>query len=714
VVARKAEDRVTIFKAAQQTIGRFLDRMTFSRSASSWLMGLRSIGRNEMTRSVGDGLEHNVLMSPIMWAGRMFPEGRLCVRVEQDDGEAKTDRGHDMVRLVRKPNPFYDGDALWMATLVSYFIAGEAYWLKVRGAGGRPGELWYAPHWMMTPQGDEKTFITHYDYSCGSGMPIPLDPSSVIHFRFGLDPRDPRHGMPPLRPLLQEVFSDSEAAALVSALLRNRGVPGLLISPDKDVSIEPGDGTELSDYVDDRTSGANRGKALVLTAATKVQQFGFSPSDMDMSALRNVSEERVCAGLGIRAVVVGFGAGLEQTKVGATMKEEVKLSWTGCLLPTQRNMAQTLTNQLLSDFKADPRAEAAFDNSEVEALREDRASLTESAARAFTAGIITRARAKAWLSEDVLPGDDVYMVPINLIETPVGTSSNDVQSAAAPAAVPPVGSPAPAIPAQGDGGQTAPTKAAPTPGPASGANIKRLTTMQVRVLRAKDRAFKRWSKKFTGQVKSFLDSMGSDAERLWLNIAKDAQDDERVGRLMDGLHVEKRRAELRAMMGQHYVAVHEDNLNTLKDLGIYTDATDLDQLHILSTGGRRAGMVDLSSAARDKVMEVLAESRSNEMGVTEVAARIRSAISGGPFNDVSYRAALIARTETRYAQSVSSLSAYKTMEGVDQVMILDARLGPTDAECEAMDGQVVSFEEAQKLMDDEHPNGTRDVVPVFA
>jgi len=93
---------------------------------------------------------------------------------------------------------------------------------------------------------------------------------------------------------------------------------------------------------------------------------------MDLSALRNVSEERVCAALGVPAAVVGFGTGLEPTKVGATMRELVGLAWSACLVPTQRIIAGQVAHALLPEFEGNPERYAVdFDRSRVSALRED-------------------------------------------------------------------------------------------------------------------------------------------------------------------------------------------------------------------------------------------------------------------------------------------------------------------------------------------------------
>jgi phage portal protein BeeE len=47
--------------------------------------------------------------------------------------------------LIGAPNGYYDGTALWQATLVSWCLTGNAYWLIVRDSMLRPIGLWYVP-----------------------------------------------------------------------------------------------------------------------------------------------------------------------------------------------------------------------------------------------------------------------------------------------------------------------------------------------------------------------------------------------------------------------------------------------------------------------------------------------------------------------------------------------------------------------------------------
>jgi HK97 family phage portal protein len=666
--------------------------MTFPR-AYSWFLGWSDLKGSDYARVVGDGLDHNVLVAPLLWVARTFPEAVLAVRFEDSKGKRTLLRQHAMCKLVARPNKSFTGDALWLATIISFLSDGNAYWVKIRGAGGKPGELWYLAHWLVEPKGDESNFITHYEYTAG-GRVIRLEPEDVVHFRYGLDPRNPMKGFAPMRAMLCEIFNDSECAGLVAALLANKGVPGLVISPEKDVVVDPKDEGELKQYVLEKTTGRHRGEPLVVSAAVKVQQYGFSPAEMDLSATRNTSEERVCAMLGVRAAVVGFGTGLEQTKVGATMKEETRLSWTGCILPMQRMMAAELTRSLLPEFEKNPAAEAYFDTADVEAMRADMVQQSEIAKNIMESGVGTRADARKLVNLETEPSDDVFYVPFSAIVTPRNEVAIPVESIRTQ----PEGAPAPAAGALPPGSK----------GAAS------LTPLQGRILRARDTAFKRFEPPFRAKVAHLLERFGAQIEHTYLAVAAKSADDElRVNMLFASLDLDKVSKDLRGLFGIQALEIHKDNMSTLAGLGIGVNLPDGVQIDILSQGGTRAGLVDLSESARQKALKIIADAREEGLGVDEVARRLRAAVPAGRFNDVATRAQLIARTETRAAQTASALLAYKSTEGVDNVMLLDGRFGATDADCEAVNGQVVSFEEAEKLLADEHPNGTRDLVPVF-
>ncbi len=368
-------------------------------------------------RQVGDGYGSSVIMAPVKFIQRVFPEAPLQVKSKKGK-EEEIFEDHPMVQRIRRPNEYYSGNALWKATIACWTLNGNGYWLKARNRLREVLELWWVPPWLMEPKWPRNgsVFISHYDYKPSAGEVHEIPVEDVVHFRNGLDPRNPRLGMSDLHSVLREVFSDDEASNYTASLLRNMGTPGLIISP-KQGNPDSGDVLAVKQKFR-QLAGDRRGEPLVMKGPTEVTQFSWSPAQMELGSLRDVSEERVCAVLGIPAAVVGFGAGLQQTKVGATMRELVQLAWMSGIVPMQHVMAEILETQLLEDFAAETGLRVGFDSSQVEALQE---SEKEKATRLNT-GVrgswIKVAEARRAFGLPVSPSDEVYLRSGNVTAVP--------------------------------------------------------------------------------------------------------------------------------------------------------------------------------------------------------------------------------------------------------------------------------------------------------
>lgn len=376
-----------------------------------------------------EGLDSNVIMAPVAWIMRTFTEA--VARVERRDGKIwDYVEGHDLERLIERPNDWYDGDALWKATCLSYVLKGDAYWHKIRNAFGDVIELWYRPHWLIKPHSpqDGSAFIDYYEYHHGYGPPERLAPRDIVHFRFGLDPRDPRCGFSPLTPLIREVMTDDEAAAFSYTVLKNMGVAGFVLAPSGEKYLPNDQEVEkLKDYLQTQFTGEGRGDAMVFKFPVSVVPMGVDPSKMTMSDMRNIAEERVCAMLGLPAAVVGFGSGLEATKVGATMREMRQLAWIQCLSPMQRSMARQLTAQLLSEFVAQRgRFRVKFDASDAATFTEDGDMLAQRVATLVGAGILRVDQGQAMAGIEVDDTQKVYLRNFNVVE--VGPDAREDQT----------------------------------------------------------------------------------------------------------------------------------------------------------------------------------------------------------------------------------------------------------------------------------------------
>jgi HK97 family phage portal protein len=387
--------------------------------------------RYDYSKEVGDGTGSSTVMAPVLWACRTFPEAPPILWNKLGNSQLEQIDDHDMLRLLERPNPFYSGSILWMATLADFMVDGNAYWVKEwNRAGTRPVRLWFTPSWMMEPQGSESdpnVFIDHYRYTV-DGQPFRLEPSDIVHFRFGLDSENPRKGFSPLKTVLKEVYTDDEAARFTASLLRNMGVPGLIVSPDTDTPITQPEAEATKQYMKDKFGGDRRGEPMVMTGKTKVEQFGFSPDQLLLRDLRKVPEERVTAVLGIPASVAGLGAGLDRNTF-TNYGEARSAAYEQGIIPTQKIMGEDVRFQLLTDFEPDVHTlKFGFDLSQVRVLLEDQLKVTQAHDAAVRGGweMVSEARRAKGLEVDE-ERDNVFLRPLNVSTIPADIAGDFIE-----------------------------------------------------------------------------------------------------------------------------------------------------------------------------------------------------------------------------------------------------------------------------------------------
>lgn len=361
-------------------------------------------------------------MSVVFWFARVFPEAPIKVSKKSPDGP-KEILNHPMVELLEFPNAFYSGELLWRATTADRMITGNAYWLKVRSDMDRVLQLWWIPSWMIEPKWDRNNpdgskFITHYEYLV-DGRKIEYEVRDIVHFRHGLDSTNMRKGFSPVSLLTREIFTDDEAAHFTASILNNLGMPGVIIAPDSDKPMQA-DPETIKQKFEERFTGDNRGRALVLTAKTQVHKLSFSPEELNVRNLRRIPEERATAIYGIPAVVVGLGAGLDRSTF-ANMAEAREAAYESNVIPEYRLYAADLRLQLLPDFVGDEQARnmvVEFDTSGVRVLQEDQNALFTRLDTAWNSGWAKRSEVRAAVGWQYDTEDEVYKSEATAPEEP--------------------------------------------------------------------------------------------------------------------------------------------------------------------------------------------------------------------------------------------------------------------------------------------------------
>lgn len=639
---------------------------------ASW--SVLSLGRTlyDYRHSTGDGRGNAIVMACILWMCRTLPESPLRAQLRKNEGWEYADE-QEIEALVQRPNPFYSGELLWWGTLGDWMATGNAYWRKVMSAAGRVVELWWIPSTMLEPRWPEsgEVFISHYDYTV-DGRIERIEPADIVHFRYGLDPANVRKGLSPLGSLLREVFTDDEAANFSASLLRNLGVPGVIIAPAEDMKLSPEEGEQVKGQFETRFGGDNRGRALVMSKRVTTTVLSFSPQQMDLKVLRRLPEERVSAIFGTPAVVVGLGAGLDRSTF-ANFAEAREAAYESNILPSQRLLSADLNVQLVPDFGDPTKLRLAFDNSGVRVLQEDEDKKHARAREDLKAGLITRAQALSMVGMDADKDADVLYVPISVTPTaPADLLSAEPVSSGAP----------PANPAAGNAGK----------GRRSRKDAESLAGAIERLRRRLQPGLERELGRFLGtQAQRVVSRL--EATRKAVETLPDPEellpDDER--RLLRDL--------LEPWYRRTLIALHE---LTQDALGVSFELDDPLTRQYLGEAG--TNIVAISDTTLQAVRDALAEGQAAGEGLSELAKRLRELPQFG-----KARARVVARTELAQASNLAALTSYTASGVVVGVQVFD---GDFDEVCAALNGQLLSLADARNLPPLAHPNCLRALGPV--
>ena len=365
---------------------------------------------------------NSIVVACVRWVQRVYSESPLMLQEWlKDKQEWQDTRRHDLLTLIDHPNNFYNGTTLTKATVADYMLDGNAYWLIVRSASGRPVQLWWAPTSTIVPMpdpNDPTIFIDHYKYTPGSA-PIKVRPEDVVHFRDGIDPLNTRKGLSAIKSLFREIVTDDEAANMTASLLINMGMPGVIISPKVGTIGEPAAKAIKNAYIEN-FGGDKKGEPLVLQGDMTVQSYQFSPQQMNLRDMRGIPEERITAVLGVNAAVVGLGAGLATTKVGATLKEYREEAFESTIIPMYREFALELSAQLMPSFVNPASWQLVHDLTKIRVLQEDEEKRSARVTNLVVQGLLTIAEGRRALGWPVLPEHEIYLRPANLRQIPAG------------------------------------------------------------------------------------------------------------------------------------------------------------------------------------------------------------------------------------------------------------------------------------------------------
>ncbi|MCG3206076.1 MAG: hypothetical protein KCHDKBKB_02802 [Elusimicrobia bacterium] len=228
------------------------------------------------------------------------------------------------------------------------YVFGNAFLEVVRGADGKPKELWNLDATTVRVKADEHGNITGYIQSpkygslTGKTNRVDFNPEEVIHFKLGTKGAT-LYGLSPLASLILPVTVDKFAQIYNRAFFINGGkIKGAFIM--KNSTAEQVERNR--EFLNARARNPDLAHSdLVLEGDTEYRQIGVNQKDMEFLELREFTRNEILAVYGVPPSKVSI---IETGNIGSgTGEHQTQTFYEETILPFQMRLAEKITKHII-------------------------------------------------------------------------------------------------------------------------------------------------------------------------------------------------------------------------------------------------------------------------------------------------------------------------------------------------------------------------------
>lgn len=287
---------------------------------------------------------------------------------------------HELLKLLRRPNPFQSGDEMWDSFYAFFRIAGNTY-LEAVSLDSKPKELFVLRPDRMKIVVGGTGYPEAYLYSVGGQKEVRFDievgkQMPILHMR-EFHPLSDWYGMAPVEAGAFAVDVHNSAGAYNKALLDNQARPSgaLVYSPpneNADASLTDKQYDRLKKELEDKYSGPrNAGKPLLLEGGLDWKEMATSPKDMEFIEGKREAAREVALTYGVPPQLLGIPG----DNTFSNYQEANRAFYRQTVIPLVTKTCRALTNFFVPSYGEEIRID--FNEDEIPALDTERQALWE-------------------------------------------------------------------------------------------------------------------------------------------------------------------------------------------------------------------------------------------------------------------------------------------------------------------------------------------------
>lgn len=223
-------------------------------------------------------------------------------RIKSKAGDSEEVLNHEILDLVSKINPFQTRTEFLKAAWINKKLTGEAFWYKVRNARGKVIELWNLRPDLMTVVADPSSYIKHYEFQKTNGKKEIFAPEDIIFFK-DPNPTNTFRGMSPIAVSKYRIETEDQATRYQKDFFKNNARPDALLMTEQQLDSEQR--SQLTSSWEERHSGKGSSSKLgLLEGGMKYQQVSISQREMDYIESMKFTRDDILVAFGVPKSVI--------------------------------------------------------------------------------------------------------------------------------------------------------------------------------------------------------------------------------------------------------------------------------------------------------------------------------------------------------------------------------------------------------------------------
>lgn len=359
-------------------------------------------------------------ISPYVFrAVRVIVQAGSAVPWLVQDSKGEPIEGHELTRVLQRPNPEFSGQDLMEFLIAHLQLVGNALWQPLI-VGNRVREIWPVMPDLVKPIPSDVRgeWLRGWEVTSSDGKQHMVPPEQFVHF-MQMDPGNPYWGIGPLMAAARTVDTDNEAQDTQKVSMQNRGTPDGVFAHEAPLTQEQFEEARRQ-IRENFLAKTKRREPWVLGAGAKWEQMSLTPVEMDFIASRLQNKRDIAGAFGISPIFLGD---LEQSSYN-NMMEARKSLYEDVVVPLLDDVKSTL-NLKIAPLYGD--IVITYDISRIPALREDFTKKVEQAKTLWAMGVpFNQINERLEMGFDEFAGWDRGYLPLTLLPTgaPIKMSDN--------------------------------------------------------------------------------------------------------------------------------------------------------------------------------------------------------------------------------------------------------------------------------------------------